>query len=98
MRLLLTGEPVDAFEAEKSGLIDILVEDDTVFESALALCYSLTKHNPHVLQAVKASVRATLSMPLEAGLRYENELNSLCFAAGHYRTGIERFSSRKQNP
>jgi len=36
-------------------------------------------------------VRMALSAPLEAGLRYENEMNALCFAAGDHMEGIRAF-------
>jgi enoyl-CoA hydratase/carnithine racemase len=32
-----------------------------------------------------------LSSTLDAGLRYENEMNTLCFAAGDHLEGIKAF-------
>jgi enoyl-CoA hydratase/carnithine racemase len=42
-------------------------------------------------QAVKAATRMALSSSLDAGLRYENEMNTLCFAAGDHLEGITAF-------
>jgi enoyl-CoA hydratase len=47
------------------------------------------------VQSVKACVRAALSSPLDAGLRYENEMNTLCFAAGDHREGIRAFQEKR---
>jgi enoyl-CoA hydratase len=91
MRLLLTGEPVDAAEALALGLVEEVVEPGAAEGRARALCLELARHSPVAVQAVKASVRAALSMPLEAGLRYENEMNALCFHVGDHREGIEAF-------
>ena len=47
--------------------------------------------SPVAVQSVKAAVRAAQSMPLDAGLRYENDLNALCFQAGDHMEGINAF-------
>ncbi|MDH0747848.1 enoyl-CoA hydratase/isomerase family protein [Pseudomonas sp. GD03842] len=95
MKLLLSGDPIDAAEAHRIGLVEMLVEDGEARDAALRLCSRLAQHSPIATQAVKAAVRASLSMPLEQGIRYENELTSLCFACGHYATGVSAFSERK---
>jgi enoyl-CoA hydratase len=40
-------------------------------------------------------MRAALSSPLDAGLRYETEMNTLCFAAGDHREGIRAFQEKR---
>jgi enoyl-CoA hydratase len=91
MRLLLTGEPVDAAEAHRLGLVEFLVPDAEVEARARAIARQLAALSPVAVQAVKASVRMALAAPLDAGLRYENEMNTLCFAAGDHLEGIRAF-------
>lgn len=91
MRLLLTGEHIGAEEAYKLGLCDILVEDSEVEKTARALCQKLAGFSPVATQAVKASVRMAMTSSLDAGLRYENEMNTLCFSAGDHMEGIKAF-------
>ncbi|NKC30310.1 enoyl-CoA hydratase/isomerase family protein [Falsiroseomonas selenitidurans] len=81
MRLLLTGEQVDAAEALRLRLVEQVVADADVPATALALCERLAAFSPVAVQAVKACVRHALEMPLSAGLAYENEMNVLCLAA-----------------
>jgi enoyl-CoA hydratase len=95
MRLLLTGEPIDAEEAYRLGLVEIVVADDEVEEQARAICLNLAAMSPVAVQAVKASVRMALSAPLDAGLRYENEMNTLCFSAGDHLEGITAFREHR---
>ena len=95
MRLLLCGEPVDAEEALRLGLIEILVEDGEVESRARALCAQLAVYSPVAVEAVKACVRTALSAPLSAGLVYENEMNTLCFAAGDHLEGIRAFREKR---
>ncbi|MGH6742998.1 MAG: enoyl-CoA hydratase/isomerase family protein [Bradyrhizobium sp.] len=91
MRLLLTGEPVNAEEAYRLGLVEFLVDDSDVETEAMALCRKIASFSPVAVQSVKASVRMALSSSLDAGLRYENEMNALCFSAGDHMEGIEAF-------
>ncbi|MDN5842947.1 MAG: enoyl-CoA hydratase/isomerase family protein [Alcaligenaceae bacterium] len=91
LKLLLLGEPIDAQEAYRLGLIDYLVDDGEVLETALGIARKLAALNPIAAQAVKASVRHALSAPVEAGLRYENEMNTLCFSTGQHLEGISAF-------
>ncbi len=95
MRLLLTGDAIDAQEAQRLGLIEILVEDAEVDARAEALCRQLAGYSPVAVQAVKASLRMALTASLEAGLRYENEMNTLCFAAGDHLEGIHAFQQKR---
>jgi enoyl-CoA hydratase len=95
MRLLLGGEPIEAEEALRLGLVEILVEDGEVEARARALCAQLAGFSPVAVEAVKACVRASLSAPLPAGLVYENEMNTLCFAAGDHMEGIRAFQEKR---
>jgi enoyl-CoA hydratase/carnithine racemase len=81
MRLLLTGEQVGAEEALRLRLVEQVVEDAALEETARALCRRLAALPPVAVQAVKAAVRQSMEMPLSAGLAYENEMNVLCLSS-----------------
>ncbi len=93
MRLMLSGDPIPAEEALRIGLIEELVGEEELASRGQALAERIATHNPNAVLAVKASVRAALSTSLESGLRYEREINSLCFSGGH-QEGIEAFKGR----
>ncbi len=63
--------------------------------TARALCRQIAGYSPVAAQSVKAAVRMALSSPLDAGLRYENEMNTLCFSAGDHMEGINAFRERR---
>lgn len=81
LRLLLTGDTIDAEEALRLRLVEQLVPEDTLGDTARALCTRIAAFSPVATQAVKAAVRQSQEAPLTAGLGYENELNVLCLAA-----------------
>lgn len=95
MRLLLLGEPIDAEEAYRLGIVEYLVDDTEVETTARALCHRIAGFSPVAAQSVKAAVRTALSASLDAGLRYENEMNTLCFSAGDHMEGIDAFREKR---
>lgn len=95
MRLLLTGDRIDAEAALRLGLIEELVEDDQLAARSRALAEQIAGYSPVATQSVKASVRMALSTPLEAGLRYENEMNALCFTTSDHYEGIKAFYEKR---
>lgn len=95
MLMLLSGQPIDAERAQAIGLVEEVVDDDAVEARAESLAHTVAGYSPVATQAVKAAVRAALSMPLDAGIRYENELHSLCFATRDHREGIAAFQEKR---
>jgi enoyl-CoA hydratase len=95
MRLLLLGEPIDAEEALRLGFVEILAEPEVLYETARGICDKIACCSPIAVESVKASVRRALSAPLDAGLAYENEMNTLCFAAGDHLEGIRAFQEKR---
>ena len=93
MRILLLGEPIAAAEALKLGLVEEVTTAGAAPARAQEICTKLASLKPLAVQATKAAVRAALSLPLEAGAAYENELSSLCFTGQHLE-GINAFRRR----
>lgn len=93
MRLLLTGETVDAEEALRLRLVEQVSEDPVA--AALAVCRRLAGFSPVAVQSVKAAVRMAQEAPLSAGLAYENEMNVLCLAAGDHEEGLRAFAEKR---
>jgi enoyl-CoA hydratase len=95
MKLLLAGEPVDAETALRIGLVEEVVDDADLLARVQALAQKIASFSPIATQAVKAGVRAALSVPLEQGLRYENELHVLCMSDKARVEGIKAFQEKR---
>lgn len=93
--LLLSGEVIDAERAAAIGLVEEVVEDGALEARVGALAQTIAAHSPIATQAVKAALRAAQSTPLEAGLRYENELHVLCMQSDDRREGIAAFQQKR---
>jgi enoyl-CoA hydratase len=96
MRMLLTGDPVDAETALRLGLVEEVVDDARVPARVMEMAKKIASFSPIATQTIKAAVRAALSTPLEAGLRYENELHVICMSDNQSRReGIKAFQEKR---
>lgn len=95
MRLLLAGDPVDAETALRIGLVEEVVEDAALMPRAIEMAAKIASFSPMATQSVKAAIRAALSTPLEAGLRYENELHVICMSGKDRAEGISAFQEKR---
>jgi enoyl-CoA hydratase len=95
MRMLLTGDPVDAETALRLGLVEEVVDDAEVAARVMEMARKIASFSPTATQAIKAAVRAALSTPLEAGLRYENELHVICMSDKGRLEGIKAFQEKR---
>jgi enoyl-CoA hydratase len=96
MHMLLLGDPVDAETALRIGLVEELVDDTEVLPRLTEIAARLASFSPTATQSVKASIRAALSMPLEAGLKYENEIHVICMSDKDRFEGIKAFQERRE--
>lgn len=95
MKMLLTGESVDAETALRIGLVEEVVDDAQVVPRVMELAKKIAALSPVATQAVKAGIRAALSMSLEQGLRYENELHTICMSDNARHEGIKAFQQKR---
>ncbi len=95
MRMLLVGDPVDAATALRIGLVEEMVEDTVVLTRVDELAAMIATLSPIAVQATKAAVRAAMSTPLEAGIRYENEIHVICMADKDRLEGIKAFQEKR---
>ncbi|MDB6179275.1 enoyl-CoA hydratase/isomerase family protein [Paracoccus sp. Z330] len=80
MQVLLTAQRFDAETAQGWGMIEMLVDVGAETDAARELATSIAAHSSVATQAVKAAVRNAGDTTVSQGLRYDNELMSLCFA------------------
>jgi len=96
MRLILTGELIDAEEAERIGLVDEVVDDGELAARTRALASQVAAQSPVALRLIKDAVRAAAEMPLSAGLAYERELFITAFASDDRTEGVAAFLEKRQ--
>ncbi|MGI9189221.1 MAG: enoyl-CoA hydratase/isomerase family protein [Longimicrobiaceae bacterium] len=95
MRLVLTGELIDATEALRIGLVDLVFPAGELRERTLEIATRVAEKSPVALRLAKAAVRAAAEMPLTAGLAHEKELFVTCFGSDDKAEGIAAFLKKR---
>jgi len=95
MRLVLTGDLIDAADAQRMGLVEIVVAAGELRSGALEIARRIAAKSPLALQMAKAAVRAAAETPLSAGLAYETELFLACFTSEDKQEGISAFFAKR---
>jgi enoyl-CoA hydratase len=95
LRLILTGDLIDAEEAYRIGLIDILADDDELQSRTIELARTMAAHSPVALRLAKSAVAAALEAPLSAGLARERELFITAFGSEDGREGVSAFLEKR---
>lgn len=97
MKLLLTGDRIDAQEALRIGLVEEVVETGKELERGREIAETIAANPPIATETTKSAVRAGMNGNMEMGLQIENELMILCFAMGEGESGVEKFNNRKKD-
>jgi enoyl-CoA hydratase len=95
MRLVLTGELIDAAEALRIGLMDVVHPAAELRERTMEMARAMATKSPVALRMAKSAVRAAAEMPLSAGLAYETELFVTCFASDDRTEGVAAFLGKR---
>jgi len=94
-QMLLTGDPVDATEAHRIGLVNEIVTHGSVVERALELATTLAARAPLAIAAAKRLLDAVADTDLEAGLEAERDESAKLFATEDRREGTAAFTEKR---
>jgi enoyl-CoA hydratase len=95
MRMILTGEPITAREAEAAGLVAVVTQDELVVEDTLALAATVAQKSPIALRLAKEAVNAAYEMSLTDALAHERRLFYLLFASEDQKEGMAAFLEKR---
>lgn len=91
MRLILSGELIDATEAAEIGLVNETRPDGELKDRVYDLAGSMAEKSPIALEFGKTAVQASATMSLDDGIDFEAELFSQLFATEDKNEGIDAF-------
>lgn len=96
MLISCTGDFVEAEEAHRIGLVDVLVDEGGHLETALDVAGRMARWSPVALRLAKQAVNAAFEMPLRAGMAYEKELFLAAFGSEDGREGVRAFVEKRK--
>jgi enoyl-CoA hydratase len=95
MEMILTGEPIDAREALRLGLVSRVMPDELMVEDALALAAIIATKSPLALRLAKEAVNVAYEMSLTDALGHERRLFYLLFASEDQKEGMAAFVEKR---
>ncbi|HEU0203769.1 MAG TPA: enoyl-CoA hydratase-related protein [Burkholderiaceae bacterium] len=95
--LMLTGRPVDAAEAERIGLVALVVDDNALLDRALATARQVLRNSPYATRHTKRLMWANLDAPsLDAALELENRAQVLALTTADFAEGARAFVEKRE--
>ena len=96
MRLLLTGELIDAREAHRIGLVQEVVAHDELLTRAREVAEQICRNGPMAVRMTKELVMRSRDMTLADGVRYYQSLMRTIDASADLAEGTRAFAERRQ--
>tara|TARA_Y100000590_G_C15529064_1_gene942411 strand:+ start:121 stop:906 length:786 start_codon:yes stop_codon:yes gene_type:complete len=96
MKMLLTGEPIDAKYAKEIGLINDFFEKEIIEEEVVKLAELVASKSNKVIKIGKQAFYKQLEMPLEDAYKYTSEIMSENMMAIDAKEGISAFIEKRK--
>jgi enoyl-CoA hydratase len=96
MKMVLTGEMIDARGALAAGLVAEVVPPELCVDRALELAEIIAAKAPIAIRLAKESILKAEEMVLEAALDHERKLFTLLFATEDRREGVGAFVEKRK--
>lgn len=92
---LLTGQKITAQHAEQLGIVNYVVDDDKLLESAVAMAQRLASGAQMAIRATKASLNKILRETVNLNLDTSLALEKACFYSVEHKERIAAFLAKK---
>lgn len=96
LKLTLTGDRIDAYEALRIGLVDEVVARPLLDRRVGEIAERIASKSAVAVRMAKAAVKASTRLPMDQGLRYEQALFSLVFTSADKEEGVRAFLEKRE--
>lgn len=93
--MILTGRTVAAHEARAMGLVESVVPDGELLERAVALAAQMAANAPVAVRTAKAAIQRGAELPLQDGLRLEQDLAAFLYTTQDASEGPRAFLEKR---
>lgn len=95
LRLLYTGEIIDADEALRLGYVLDVIASADLLDAAMSLAAQIADGSPNSLREIKTLVHQGLTAPVGEHMERHTESLAACFASDDHREGVAAFLERR---
>ena len=94
--LIFTGDSIDAYEAEKLGLVNKVVPLAQLNSAAWEMATRILNYSPTAVRIQKDVINKWMSIDLEAAIDYSINSFSLCFTTGEPKEAMNAFLEKRE--
>lgn len=94
--LCMTGNMIDAYAAEKIGLVEVVTEHDKLMEEVYKTAEKIALKAPIAVGLVKQAINAAEDSPLNLGIAYEAEAYNTAFKTEDREEGLNAFLEKRK--
>lgn len=96
MLAVLTGEPMDAYEAERAGLVARVVPAETLMQETFEIAKIISNRAPVAVRLAKEAVNMAFETSLKDGMEYERRNFYLTFSSKDQKEGMKAFMEKRE--
>ncbi len=93
--LLYSGDPIDAGEAYRIGLVNKVVPANSLMDEAKNMALERSKRPAVALKMIKMSVNRGINMDLESALSYESRCSDILYNTEDQKEGMRAFVEKR---
>lgn len=95
-RLIFTAETIDAQEALRIGLVDLVVPTEAFMEETLKLAQKIAKQPPLAVRLAKKAINLAVDSPLETGLLFEEAASTFCMGTEDKKEAVQSVIEKRE--
>lgn len=93
--MIMTGDPIDAQQAERWGLVSRIVPQASLLDEAKKIANSIADRAPIAAETAKLNLRAAWDKSIADAITYERDLQTICFATEDANEGRAAFKQKR---
>jgi enoyl-CoA hydratase len=94
--IAMTGDILDAVEAERMGLVNTVVEPEALQRTVDELVQKLASRGPIAVSQIKQCFARNRDVDLESAVLIENEAATACFVSEDQKEGLRAFLEKRE--
>ena len=94
--LVMTAKDIDAYEAEKIGLVNKVVPEDKLQQTAKQMAEIISGYSLVAIKMAKKALRYGIESDLKDSIDYETQLITYCFSTKEHYEAVKRFLDKRR--
>ena len=93
--LIYTGKIIPASEAEKIGLVNMVVPADQLMSASLEMAKMIASKAQLSVRYAKMAINKGIETDIDTAISFENQLSALCYTTEDQKEGMTAFAEKR---